>query len=924
MSSTSFTIKPIRGLIESDNLALVTAVSSAAGCYHIAHANGELYRVFPDENQVRNRVKFVSQSSPGGGGLMALASGPVSVKVDISSVYSSGSAFHTLVGTSTGDVFYLTLDSTTAVSLPKLKGHVITAVCWMDETLEGAAEVLIGTQSGKLVYVSLEQKKDKLVKVLGEVPERIVDVVIFSKTQCLVSTPCALYAFAGEKLGANHHQLPVLMFESPAEPCLNSKLIIHSEVPSSVGPGTSSYCVSWLSGVGVVTAKLPLNNAGSSLMTGLVIVPHSSALGISAATLVGKKSAGLGGKPRGLAVTEYHYMIQFESKIVLVSRISLGPVASVSLAQYGGMMSPLAAEGSVKSMKFITFTESKIYQVVIGNESADAWKHWVKRRNYSAALASTTSKPERAFILKHEADFLLDHPSDAQDYSKASNLYAMAMKEDAFFLESFFNDIVTRLEKADKRALVKFVSARMDVSSEQEQEREVVQMSVLFIYCVHLFVDLLLLDPESTRNDFYAFIEQRHSALDRQCIETMFELLESVGLFEEMVNAAAIVGDNETAIRMDLALGNYQAILKRIQSATPPCDEELIMNLSPLLFRFCPEDFCSFLLKIKESQFRKFSYCLASCGALTRDHKDQAISVLSHWLLRSNYPQFHPADKQLLSLLIQLSCEIGTEESVSQLINSIHSKVSGCFFDSEFALRAIKHRGLKSAEIVLLSVSGLDLLATKAALNLHTLAGLELAQSCAWRSPKVETRRSCWVEILKHIAGQPDVTPEKLIEVFRESEVVEITDLLPLLSNVAPDSIDGVRNEIRNQVEEINAKGQATKAEIGNYQDALKLIRSDVMTKLNECVILSHTQKCDICFKLVFSEKFIAFNCGHCFHEECAKEALAKRIVSEKASVCRNCCLCGPDSLLLEQLFEPFVDDSLDSEFIAAWSICSH
>jgi len=870
---TNFTIKPVRAINETS--VPIVAVTAAASCFHVAYSNGELARVFPeqDSNKQVDKIKF--SNPPTTTSLMSSFGASSLVKVDIACLFTSASAYHTLVGSSAGEVYHLTLDSSQAVCVSKLSGNVVTAVWWIDEVVQGAAELIVGTQSGKLFQVTLEHKKETILKQIGEISsDRIVDIIFFAQTsQLLVSTASAVYLFAGLSAGK-----PALIFESP-EPCINCKLIIS---------GSKNLNVSWLSGVAVVTFNLPSASVQA-------VVPHSVTLGVQSASLVSKKNSGFSVKPRGLAVTDLHYIVQFEARIVLVSRISLLPVASATTSAY----SPLFSSSSSKLV--FAFSEWKVFQISIGNEALDAWKHWLKRRKYPAALAATSVKAERAFILKHEADFLLDSSDLAS--TRAADLYAQAMKEDYFFIETYFNEIVARLEKVDKGALLQFLAARMDLSfasSEDSEQREVVQMSVLFIYCVNLFVDRLM--EQDIRSEFYSFVELRHASLDRQCIETMFELLESVGLFQELVHVAHLVGDQETAVRIDLELGNYEAIIKRFSSNRGILDEELVLKLSPLLFRFCPEEFCAFLLENSKSlSIAKFVPALASCGALTRLHKDQAVLVLSHAL---------EPNKELTNLLIQVSCEIGSDESVAHLIESVHSTA---FFDPEFALRCIKHFGFQKAEAVFLSVTGLDLEATKLALKIDQD---DIAFSCAYRSAKVETRRVCWLEILRNFAARTDASAEKLIKVFRDSEVLEITDLLPLIGNV-----DLVQKEIREQVEAIQAKGQATRAEISNYQDALKLIRSDMVTKSNECVILGHSQKCDICFKLVFSEKFIAFNCGHCFHQECAKEALAKRInaIPEK-----SCCLCGSESLLLDQLFEPFVDPALDSAAIAAWSIVSH
>jgi hypothetical protein len=155
--------------------------------------------------------------------------------------------------------------------------------------------------------------------------------------------------------------------------------------------------------------------------------------------------------------------------------------------------------------------------------------------------------------------------------------------------------------------------------------------------------------------------------------------------------------------------------------------------------------------------------------------------------------------------------------------------------------------------------------------------------------------------------------------------VLDITDLLPLIPIDAGEAIGSIKDEIDKEIRATSSQFEKSKTDIDNYQQALELIRKDMAYKPNECVLLSHSQKCDICFRLLFSERFLAFNCGHCFHEECLKEVLTGRLVGiredQMAAISANCCMCGHNSLLLDQLFEPFIDPSVDAAAIDAWTI---
>jgi hypothetical protein len=157
------------------------------------------------------------------------------------------------------------------------------------------------------------------------------------------------------------------------------------------------------------------------------------------------------------------------------------------------------------------------------------------------------------------------------------------------------------------------------------------------------------------------------------------------------------------------------------------------------------------------------------------------------------------------------------------------------------------------------------------------------------------------------------------MDLFLESEVLELTDVLPLL----PEGDVGVQAKIAEQIRAVQARSDEAKREIENFQDALKLIRNDMIKKPNECILLSYSQKCDLCFSLLFGDKFFAFPCGHCFHDRCLRDALCKRTAAngDDSVITKNCCLCGHDSLLLDQLFDPLVDPAVDGSAIQAWAI---
>jgi hypothetical protein len=880
-----FTLKPFQ-LPPNLDSAPIVAVAMQNRCMLIGQSNGDLTRYLPDEKE-SVKIKFVipTVASSGIMGLVAAASQPATttVKIDIASIFMAESAMHALISSANGETFYLSLESVTASPVSKLKGHVVTAACFLDQ-----GDMIVGTQAGKLVLVSSDLTS---VKTIAELPsgERVTDIAASGQS-----------VFVSSEIGA--YMMPIsggslsLVWQSPL-PSLSSQFRIHGDIG---GAGESKF-VSWLNGVCVVTTKLPISQ-NSSNPTLNTVIPHS----VSTGNKPGQSPA-----PRGLFVTDFHYMLLFEtSKLVLVSRIALGgPVASIQVSQSSRLAAELRGDVVVWSGH-----DRKLSSALLVNERVDSWKHWLKKRNYAKALTSTNVAAEKAYVLKHEADFLLETATEPERKKeaarKAASLYARALKEDSTFIESQFEEITSKLESYDRESVLEFVIARMDVTSD-DSSREVVQMSVLFVYCIHVLVELLTeASSESERqrltNSLTQFVSDKHTALDKECISAVFELLESVGLYAELVTVAELVGDLNTAVRIDLQLGRYEAIVKRLSVApNSHATLDLILSLSPLLFRFCPQEFVGLVLK--QSQPDVFLPSLAACGALGREHREQGVLLLKSWLARGHMKG--------VDTLLQLLCEMGDESAVCQLIEANHT-----YIDSAFALRSISHAKMKRAETVLLSVEGFHLVATQRAV---AAGDFELAKSCASRSGSLGVRRKCWLAILDNVSD-----PSTVVEIMRESEVLEVSDILPIVASAKDEvKLASIKPEIDECIKQVQQEVEITKKEISSYQEALAQIRADITAKPNECILLSHSQKCDLCFRLVFSERFYAFNCGHCFHEECLKDALTKRLVGAKSEndkilkISSSCCLCGHNSLLMEQLFEPFVDPAIDAPAILAWAV---
>lgn len=845
---TQFGLKPFKTF---DSPVAHVAVSSRT--FYTAHANGEVVRMF--SNSESEKIKFTLAA-----GAMSSFMAPSAVKVEVSRIYAS--PFHVLFSTTGMDTFYLALDSTTAIPITKMHGNVVTCLSWIDEHRIGESnfELIAGCQNGKVFKIVFEAKKEKSAYIVADFSNsRIVDIVSISQNSFYVSTSTCLFQVTS---GSS----PMLVCECPV-PSLNNKLRMQENIY-------------WINPVGIVQI---IDAQIANVTTHSVITPGANVL------------------PLDFVTTPFSHIVLYEGgKVCVVSKIAPGPfIATVSHSQALGFLSDNADS--------YLYSAQRMYQVMLTNESSDAWIYHVKNRNFAKALESTVVKSQRAYVLRAEADFLITNSKDSLEI--CAELYGKALAEDQVSTDSILDEIIVKLSP-NKQSLLSFLMRKLDLTGANSYSTDsdlVVQVNVLFMYCCQLFIALMLeTDSPLVKNAFLTFVEDKHTSLDIECIRTLTELLESVGLFDELVKVAELTGDLTTAIRIDLQRGNFLGIMDRLDRSESMVS--LIPDLSSVLFRFCPTRFIAFLIKVDADPEPLITSVLAFSGALTPKHKEEASKFIYHCLASRA-----SCSVNLLNALICLIAEPATEEELISLLESVASKP---YFDSEFAMRRIRFMKLVKTEIVLLSLCGCFLDATRMAL---THSYMDLAKSCAWRSRNSNTRSKCWLLVIKHLGS----SVETIMDLFHESECVTVVDVLPILANVGADSIAVVKDEVTELVESLTKNRLELSKDIKDYQEALQLIRKDLNETPNTCLVLSHSQQCHICFELVYTEKFVAFNCSHCFHSECLKDAMASKLIgvaNVEQVIESACCLCS-DSLLMDQMFQPFIDPSLDADAIQAWAI---
>ena len=982
-TSRGINLKPVKldaslvELLESNNIVSCGSLEGSQN-FLLAMSSGEVFRgntklkfspallssVLPEsishQSGHRSSSGFLSAAVAAVGLVSGSTATQPTSRIDVSKIFIVGKSA-AIVAANNGDNYFVNSELSNGYLIGGGTG-VITAVA----SLGNSGSCLIGTQSGKVFLLNTTvSKKSGLhasiaalidsvplggCKLIYELPpgaaNRVTDIA-FHELGCFVSTPISLYSFSlksGTKIFTSGSAQ--LVWESPVS-FIGSRIRLHGSIPelrpNSPGNDASKAWtqISWLNGSCIITSSISEILSVEESRGSAEIRPLTTLLGGSNVTqnLVGKPIDEVVKKIPILgdffAVTDYFFIVQFESKMVAISRI-LPPSQYIhQLATSGGSSTPsygVLHEAHGTSSELV-YSAKRVYSVSIANERTDAWKFFLKRKNFEAAILSVDDNncASKALIYKAEADSLFSSSGGAVD--KVGDLYAKALLTDPGTISPFVNEIIGKLSN-DRKNLLKFLLTKLDSIGKDDEDDNVmrVQVSVLFIYIASLFVEEMLKNEKSDdiESMFIQFVSERYHSLDMECIKAVYELLEASGMYAELIMVAETVGDSQKAMRVDMETGNYLGIINRI-AASPATmlshdEEEMLVRIAPVLFRFHPSEFVDLLIKKRKilGPEKFVNSVISFAGALSREHKEHVVRYLEFRLLEDGHLTNHHAES-LMNILIELKCSLigsercNDESSVMHLLESISGRPD---FSPEFCLRVLRQHGLKRSEILLMAINGEFVKATRLAL---ALPDIELAKEVAWRPRGREAQKLCWFEIIDKVEDLND-----MIATFRESEVLDVVDLIQILNKRGIDKIDGVIfQEVCEKLKGFDDDGKKLESEIRNYSEALELIRSDLRSsRMNACAVLSHSQKCEICLKLLFNEQFVVFNtCGHCFHSECLKEAMTLRLVNKKSqadideTVCSSCVLCGENSMLLETLFTPFVDPSLDAAEVDLWTV---
>eukprot|EP00397_Hematodinium_sp_SG-2012_P017957 GEMP01018376.1.p1 GENE.GEMP01018376.1~~GEMP01018376.1.p1 ORF type:complete len:856 (+),score=169.12 GEMP01018376.1:24-2591(+) len=820
----------------------VLHASCANRCLLLALSNSEVVRVVDDDVQV---IRF------------ATPDGRRPAKIRASKVFQDPNGFHGIIAMENGDNWYVGLSNCQALALKQLKGYLVEAVAWEENTKESVPpqSILMGTTTGQILRISPQNVANLLV-----MPEKatVVDLVFRqsrSGVALLVTTAHQMFFFAGAQwddlLRASDRQ--ALVFD----------------VPRGTHPGTGGLQIdwearqgAWLTGAGTLLFKI--NDQGRPGKDAPTVVPFTNVVEeYSISSVLAPPSEEL---PKSLAVTVHHILLLLPELIHVISRITYQLVAKIPVhhARYG--LAKRLVQDAVGERIYLV-TDQRIYEVFCENEMANVWSLYLERQQFDEALRLAPPESQDVVRTTHA-----EHLCNQGDYLQAARIFAQA--------DGCFETACLRLMERpnNERALLEYLCERMEQRGDEERAgSDTIPDVMLCLWGIDLSLQLPE-DPDTFLDNFL----RKATRLD--IVNSVYQLLRSYGRITELLWFAEQISDFTTVLEHYVYKRDFNAAIAQLQKHN---DTAGLHKYFPLLFYHEPHQVVSVLVKRPVGDLDVIipAVCLTQ---LTPTHKAEAIRYLE-------YCHRVSASTAACNALTWMY----STEPEDHLMKFLQANENNESLDPAFALRVCHQQGNLRAEVLLYGFMGLYEQAV--ALSLER-GDLSLAKYNASKPREPEVRRKLWLDVVEYLAKKK-CAAEEIVALSKESQL-DIKDMLPYLSDEMPVSV--FRDDIVKCMEQYEKIIELRSQEIMDHRRAATLLKQDLADAAQAHIVVPGDAVCDLCCRLATREVFVAFFCGHCIHAMCG---------SNLGLLLDDCPLCG--NIMQEAITKPFwklPDDEKEKE----------
>lgn len=815
---------------------------------------------------------------------------PSSMTDRVHQIFVDPTGRHLIVSMNSQDNYYISLGTASKKpkAIPKLKGHLVNSVGWNYRNIsneKSTGAILIGTSKGLIFETELTQYDDnkffqssienylkQLFTVDAEKQEPVTSLQFdrmpsdSSFGSCryyiLATTPGRLYQFIGTVIQSAEPPMFAPLFQ-PYEN--GSEHLQFLELPGNFGYSDlhlffpklqhDAKTFAWLTGPGVYQGDIDVSGAAgpNSVTTNTKLIPY------------GKDSDDMGANPIGMALTEFHMLIVYPSRMRAMCSLNEQVILEDVIPERFGRLLGIRKDplrGTIWS-----YTSQAVFVYKVSRETRDVWQMYLSKGKFELAkkYCQTSHNMEQVLIKQAE------HHFNKHEYKDSAALYAQTHNP--------FEEVALKfISLEDKGPLQTFIMEKLISLKPQDKT----QLTMLVVWLVELFLTSLgkLKDRgldesseyETVQNKFQDFMANPRI---KDCLtlnrHVIYDLISSHGDVEDLVFFARLMEDHERVISHHLQHKDYQHALDCL---TKQPDIELYYKFSPLLLQCLPTKTVDAWIRMgKQLDPKRLIPALVQFDQKSKEQGNEAIRYLEMCVqkLDNQEPAIH-------NFLLSLYAKLKPEDLMTYLqLQGEH--LDGICYDVKYALRLCSECKHKRACVHVYSLMGLYEEAVDMALEVD----VELAKQQANKPEEsdLELRKKLWLRIARHVVqDQKDI--RRAMEFLHECDLLKIEDILPFFPDFV--TIDHFKDAIISSLQEYNQHIESLKEEMEEATQSAEEIRRDIQSFRTKYTTVKAEDKCRVCTYPLMTRPVYLFPCGHKFHNDCLIAEVLPSLQSSKKS----------------------------------------
>lgn len=319
--------------------------------------------------------------------------------------------------------------------------------------------------------------------------------------------------------------------------------------------------------------------------------------------------------------------------------------------------------------------------------------------------------------------------------------------------------------------------------------------------------------------------------------------------------------DHEKVVANNINAENYNEAVSKLKMLQTDQKQllELVAKYSYVLMKHTPQNTLDVVRTLPKFDPVRLIGALLNVSLLSRD---VAIDFMEHCVFKMHCP-----DKTFNNLFVfYLTAPVKLDRIMKYLYlqQKIMTDKGTPNFDMLFACRQFKQKKLLLPQIQVQSMLGKHDIAVSLALKNNLVS---VAKESAAKCEDSEKQKTLWITIVIWMLGRGDESIKEVVQLTREIDNLKIEDILPYMTQSI--KLDYFKSEICETLRNYHDQVSNLKLEMDGFYSAGDSLKKEYGRLANRNLYVPRNQKCEECYRPLFTEDYIVFGCLHCFHRDC-------------------------------------------------------